>query len=98
MIEYDRIDLDEDIDVNKTSSSKKCWFCHYWYFLDKDFNYQKNLCDGCHDISVKAINIQNIAIVYHGGNAYCVNYMFMSRNDAFNLIKNSGIIDQKGVL
>ena len=98
MIEYDRIDLDEDIDVNKTSSSKKCWLCHYWYFLDKDFNYQKNLCDGCHDISVKAINIQNIAIVYHGGNAYCVNYMFMSRNDAFNLIKNSSIIDKKGVL
>ena len=33
MIEYDRIDLDEGIDVNKTSSSKKCWLCHYWYFF-----------------------------------------------------------------
>ena len=42
--------------------------------------------------------MQNIAIVYHGGNAYRVNYMFMSRNDAFNLIKNSSIIDKKGVL
>ena len=49
-------------------------------------------------MSIKAISMQNIAIVYHGGNAYRVNYMFMSRNDAFNLIKNSIIIDKKGVL
>ena len=39
--------------------------------------------------------MQNKAIVYHGGNAYRGNYLFMSRNDAFNLIKNSSIIDQK---
>ena len=42
--------------------------------------------------------MQNIAIIYYDGNAYRVNYMFMSRNDAFNLIKNSSIIDKKGVL
>ena len=81
MIEYDRIDLDEGIDINQTSSSRECWLCHFWYFLDKNFNYQRNLCDGCHDISVKAISMQNIAIIYHGGNAYRVNYIFMSRGD-----------------
>ena len=42
--------------------------------------------------------MQNIAIIYHGGNAYRVNYLFMSRNDAFNLTKSSSIIDKKGVL
>ena len=42
--------------------------------------------------------MQNIAIIYHGGHAYRVNYMFMSKNDAFNLIKSSIIIDKKGVL
>ena len=42
--------------------------------------------------------MQNIAIIYHGGNAYRVNIMFLSKNDAFNLIKNSSIIDKKGVL
>ena len=49
-------------------------------------------------MSVKALSMQNLTIIYHGGNAYRVNYMFMSRNDAFNLIKNSIIIDKKGVL
>ena len=29
MIEYDRIDLDEGIDVNKTSNCRKCWLCHF---------------------------------------------------------------------
>ena len=47
---------------------------------------------------MKAISMQNIAIIYHDGHAYCVNFMFMSKNDAFNLIKNSIIIDKKGTL
>ena len=32
MLEYDRINISEDIDVNKTNSSKECDICHYWYF------------------------------------------------------------------
>ena len=58
----------------------------------------KDICDGCHDISVKAISMQNIAIIYHNGHAYRVNFAFMSRNDAFNLIQNSIIIDKRGIL
>ena len=48
MLEYDRIDISEGIDMDKTSKSKKCDICHYWYFLDKSFNYEKYLCNGCH--------------------------------------------------
>ena len=29
MLEYDKIDISEDIDTNKTSSSKECKICHY---------------------------------------------------------------------
>ena len=29
MLEYDRIDISERIDINKTSASKKCDICHY---------------------------------------------------------------------
>ena len=32
MLYYDRIDVSERIDVNKTSASKECDVCHYWYF------------------------------------------------------------------
>ena len=34
MLEYDRIDILEQIDVNKTSLSKEWDICHYWYFKD----------------------------------------------------------------
>ena len=49
-------------------------------------------------MSVKAISMQNIAIIYHDGHAYRVNFAFMSRNDAFNLMKNSIVIGKKGTL
>ena len=35
MLEYDRIDISEGIDMDKTNKSKECDICHYWYFLDK---------------------------------------------------------------
>ena len=40
MLYYDRIDISEGIDVNKTSTSKECIICHYWYFLDNGFEFQ----------------------------------------------------------
>ena len=32
MLEYDRIDISEGIDIDKTNKSKECMLCHYWYF------------------------------------------------------------------
>ena len=99
MLEYNRIDLSEGIDVNRfEDTSRKCSLCQYYYFVNKNFNYQRYLCDGCHDMSVKALSMQHLTIIYHGGHTYRVSYVFMSRNDTFNLIKNSVIIDKKGTL
>ena len=36
---FDRIDVFEGIDVNKTSASKECDICDYWYFLNKVFKF-----------------------------------------------------------
>ena len=38
MLYYNRIYVSEGIDVNKTSASKECDICHYWYFLNYSFN------------------------------------------------------------
>ena len=99
MLEYDRTDLSEGIDVNKCEdTSKKCSLCQYYYFVFKNFNYQRYLCNGCHDMSVKALSMQHLTIIYHDGHAYRGSFAFMSRNDAFNLMKKSIIIDKKGTL
>ena len=50
MLFYNRIDVSEDIDGNKTSESKECEICHYWDFLDKGFKLQPGICHGCHEI------------------------------------------------
>ena len=49
-------------------------------------------------MSLKAKNIKNLAIVYCGEQAYRINVASMSKNYAFNLIKNSVIIYKKGTL
>ena len=37
MLEYDRTDISERIDINKTNASKESKICHYWYFKDIGF-------------------------------------------------------------
>ena len=32
MLQYEKINISEGINTNKTSASKKCMLCHYWYF------------------------------------------------------------------
>ena len=94
MLEYDRIGLSEVIDVSRNiSTSKKCYLCGYWCFINKNFNYQKYMCNGCHDMSTKAISMHNLCIGYNNGNTYRINFVFMYKNDALNLIKNAVIID-----
>ena len=43
MLEYDRTEISEGININKTNVSKECDVCHYWYFLDKGFRYEPYL-------------------------------------------------------
>ena len=45
MLHYERLDVSEAIDVNKTSVSRKCIICHCWYFLDKGFRFQPATMD-----------------------------------------------------
>ena len=67
MLECDRIDTSEGIDVNKTSNSKKCDIYHYWYFKDIGFKYDPYLCNDCHDLIQKAMTFNNVAIAYING-------------------------------
>ena len=44
MLEYDRIDISEGIDVKKNIlTSKKCYLCGCWYFINKILII-KNIC------------------------------------------------------
>ena len=99
MLEYDRIDLSEGIDIKKCKeTSREFSLCKFYYFLYKNFNYGPYLCNGCYDMSLKAISMKNLAIINHNGNHYHVNFAFISKTDASNLIKNATVIDKKRTL
>ena len=97
MLQYNRIDVSERIDIYKTSKSKECNICHYWNFLDKNFNYEPYLINGCHDLMQKAISFKHTAIASIKGNDYRMNFWYMSKNDAIFLMTTSNLNDKNGI-
>ena len=97
MLEYNRIDISEGIDVDKTNKSKECMLFHYCYFLDKNFSYGPYLCDGYYNIMEKPIDFKNIAIAYIKGSAYRIHFQYMNKHKAKILMTNSNLIDKEGI-
>ena len=84
MLEYDKIDISQRIDVKKTNASKECDICHYWYFLSKTFNYEPCLCNGCHSLMKKAINFNDVGTVFVKEGNYRIHFWYMSKDDAIS--------------
>ena len=98
MLEYDRIDICEGVDVNKTNLSNKCdKIGTNWYFKDIGFKYEKYLCNVCHDLMQKAVSFNNVAIVYVKGSAYRIHFLCLSKDDAINIMNGSNLVDKRGV-
>ena len=73
MTYFDRIDVSEGNDINKTSASKECDVCHHWYFLNFGFKFQTNVCSRCLDFLIMSWNLSDIAISNTEGSDYrCV--------------------------
>ena len=63
MLHCDRIDVSKELILIKKIVSKECDIYHYWYFLDKGFKFQPNVCNSCPDVSVMSINLNDIVIL-----------------------------------
>ena len=63
MLQYERIDISEGIDFDKTNKSRECMICHYCYFKDIGFKYQPDVCNGCHDFSMVIQNLDDFVRV-----------------------------------
>ena len=61
MIYYDRIDVSEEIHVNKTSKLRECDIYHYWYFLNKGLKFHSYVCNRFHDLIM--MNLGDIAFI-----------------------------------
>ena len=98
MLCFDRVDISEGIDVNKTKKSKECDICHYWYFLDKGFKFQPNVCNRYHDLLMISMNLSDIAILNIKSTDYRCIISRISKNEAINLMQNANLTKKSGTL
>ena len=54
MLQYEIIDVSEEIDINKT----QCMLCHYWYFKDVRYKFEPHVCSKYYDVLITAYELQ----------------------------------------
>ena len=97
MLRYQKVDVSEGIDVNKTSASKECELCDYWLFKDVGFKFEEHVCNKCHDLLTMAYSLKHIAILSAKGVTFRCILMSISKNEGLKRLNNSVTYD-KGVL
>ena len=81
MLQCERIDFSEVVDIDKSNKSKECMICHHWYFEDIGYKFKPCVCNKCHDISMRAYDLKNISILNVKGVGYRCVLWNMTKND-----------------
>ena len=81
--------VSERIDVNKTSATKECGLCHYWFFKDIGFKFEEQVCNKCHDLLTIAYPLKDIAILNVIGATFRYILMTISKNKGLKRLNNS---------
>ena len=97
MLYFDRTNVSEGIDVNKTSGWKECDIYHYWYFPKYNFKFQPNVCKRCHYLLIMSMSLSDIAILNIKGFYYCC-ISLISKNKVINLVSNPELTKKKKIL
>ena len=96
MLHYKRTDISVGIDVNKTSLSKECELCHYWFFKDVGFKFEAHVCNGCHDLLTMTYGLEDIAGLSAKGATFRYIFWVISRNESLGRLNNY-VLEDKGV-
>ena len=68
------------------------------YNLNKGFNFQPNVCNGCHDSLMMSMNPSNIAILNIKSGDYLCVISGSSKIQAINLMQNFNLTEKSGTL
>ena len=97
MLQYQKIDVSEGVDINKTNLSKECELCHYFFFKDIGFKFEEHVSNKCHDLLTIAYSLKDIAILNAKGATFRCILMDISKNEGLKRLNNSVTYD-RGVL
>ena len=81
----------------KTSLSKECELCHYWFFKNIGFKFEKYVCNKYHDILMTAYTLKNIAILNLRGATFRCFLWGIIKDEGLRRINNS-VLEDKDVL
>ena len=94
MLRYQKIDVSEGIDINKTSSSKECELCHYWFFKDIGFKFEEHVYNKCQDLLTIVYSLKDIVILNRKGTTFRCILMDISKNEGLKRLNNSVTYDR----
>ena len=94
MLQYQKIDISEGIDINKINASKECEVCHNWFFKDIGFKFKEHVCNKCHDLLTIAYSLKDIAILNAKGATFRCILMGISKNEGLERLNNSVTYDR----
>ena len=92
MLEYERTDVINGIDINKTSYSNECKIYYQQYFFEISFTYQPLVCNGFYDLLQKSISFNYFAIITVGRNNYRIHFWSMTEPQAASKMKYAALV------
>ena len=93
---FNRIDISEGTDVDKTSESKDCDIYQFWYFLNNSFKFQPNVFNRCHNLLMISMNLSDIAILNIKGSDYRCIISLISKYKVTNPMQNAKWTEKRG--
>ena len=78
--------------INSTNTS------HYWYFLNKGFKFQPNVCNKCHGLLMMSMNLKDISILNIEDSGYHCVISRISKSEAIKLLQNIDMTEKSGTL
>ena len=77
------------------SKSEKCELCHYWFFKDAGFTFEKHVYNKCHDLLTMAHSLNNIAMLSAKGVIFRGLLRGISKNEGLKRLNNSVTYDRE---
>ena len=90
---YDRNVVSKGIDVNKTTKTKDCDICLYWYFFNKGFKFQSYLCNRCQYVLIMSMKLEDIYILNFKNADYCI-ISGISKSKGLKLFQNIDLTEK----
>ena len=70
--------------------------CNYWYFLSKNFIFERYLCNGCYDLMQKALHFNDVATASVKGSDFRIHFWYMSKDNEINIMNNFNLNEKRG--